>query len=215
MRDPNLLLPLDFIVTGGFWRTLAICLLICPVLPIVFELVFNSRLVPLNPFKYQFWAFFPGNPFLALYIALCAGALSYPDGPAGFWQSTLLQWILLVGAALVCAGLYYMDTKSNYTRAQMLSVFKQWHNFLYFWYGYLAVAMTVILLTSTMGGWEKFLRMIPGLLWLACLVKDSAFTSEEELKVKFQTAHTGWRPLWRTKRILRMRRSRMGTYFWD
>jgi hypothetical protein len=209
----NLLLPLDFIVTGGFLKALGICLLICPGLPIFFELLFNSRLVPLNPFKYQFWAFFPGNPFLGLYIALTTASLGFA-GPIGFWQSTTLQWVLLVGAAVICAGLFYLDKQSNYTIAQLLSVFKIWHNLLYFWYGYLAVAMTIVLLASTMSGWEKALRMIPGLFWLGCLLKDF-FTPEEELKVKFQTAHTGTRPLWRTKRILRMRRTPDGLYYWD
>lgn len=212
MQDPNFVLPLDFIVTGGFWRTLGICLLICPVLPIVFELVFNSRLVPLNPFRYQFWAFFPGNPFLGLYIALCAEALRFA-GPVGFWQSTVLQWVLLSGAIVICAALFYLDKQSKYTRAQLLSVFKIWHNLLYSWYGYLAVAMTIVLLASTLDGSEKVWRMLPGLFWLGCLIKDN-FTPEEELKVKFQTAHTAWNPIWRTRRLLRMHRSRMGTYFW-
>ena len=207
---PPLLLPIGFLVEGGFWWVLIKCLFVCPILPILLDLVFGSRLVPLNP-KYQFWAFFPGNPCLAIYIALCSTAQGSPR-PNGFWQSAGLDQVLLVGAIIIYVMLNIMDLKSNYTVEQMSSPFKVWHNLLYLWYGYLAFHMTLVLLASTDPLWVKLVKMTPGLAWFACLVKDSAFTSEEELKIKFQTAHVPWNPIWKTKHLLTLHNSANGTY---
>lgn len=198
----ELLLPLDWILAGGFWIVLAKCLLVCPIIPQLLGLVFESRWVPWHPSR-QFLAFMPGNPFLALFIALASTTLDRP-GTDGFWQSTGFSQAVLVGSFVVYVVLNIMDLASNYTREQMASATKIYHNALYFWYGYLAVMVCSAMLASTAGAVQKALIMIPGLLWLGCLVIDSASTSPEVLEIRFKTAHADNAPVWKTRRLRRL-----------
>lgn len=193
------LLPLNWVVSHGPWWALLWCLLICPVIPQLLGVVFVSYWPPLNPRRFQFWAYFPGNVFLAMFIA--SMATTYPHG--GFKVNVWINWSCLLGAAVVYLVLQRMDD-GPYDEAQLITANKQYHNFLYFWYGYLAVA-------SYIGMWEtdasvvrKLAITVPGLLWLGCLVKDN-LTSKEKLAPKFEYAHARrniplWRNGWRLRR---------------
>lgn len=199
----NLLLPLNWVVEGSFEEVLAKCLLICPGIPQLLGLVFESRWVPWNP-KYQFRAFMPGNPALAMFIAGCSTAFDQL-GDEGFWQSTGLHQAVLVSAFVIYVSLNIMDLQSNYTRRQMASATKVYHNSLYFWYSYVAVIAAIALLTSEASVLHKVVVLLPGLFWLGCLFVDSFFTSKEVLDVRFKTAHTSNEPLWKTGWKLRRR----------
>lgn len=198
----NLLLPLDWIVQGSFIEVLLKCLLICPVIPMLLGLLIESRWVPLGP-KYQFLAFFPGNPFLAIFIATAVTFLkAQPDdalSPLGAgWNQAVL-----VGAFVVYVAMNIMDLTSNYTREQMASATKIYHNALYFWYGYLAAVLFADLIRAQAPFFTKLAVAGFGLLWLGCLIADN-FTSKERLAVRFKTAHANNAPIWKTWRLRRL-----------
>ncbi len=197
----DLLLPLEWILSGSLVWVLIKCLIICPGIPQLLGYLFESRWVPWSP-KYQFLAFMPGNPFLAVFIAGCSRGLDQP-GVDGFWQQRGVSQTVLVGAFVVYVALNIMDLASNYTREQMTSATKIYHNALYFWYAYLAVMAWIILLSSTMTVGDKILASVPGVIWLVCLVVDSAFTPKEVLDVRFRFAHTNNYPIWKNNWKLR------------
>lgn len=196
-----MLLPLDWIIKGGFFKVLFKCLMICPGIPQLLGFVFESRWVPWSP-RYQFSAFMPGNPALAVFVAGCSTTIGQPSSMSQ-QQSMRFNKAALAGSFVAYALLNIMDLKSNYTREQMLSATKQYHNSLYFWYGYLTVALAGHMFTSGISWRRKLLILVPGLCWLACLVADN-LTSKETLVVRFQTAHTDNAPIWRTRRLRRL-----------
>jgi hypothetical protein len=199
----GLLLPLNWVIDGSFWEVLLTCLIICPGIPQLFGLVFESRWVPWSP-NYQFLAFIPGNPCLAVFIAACSTA--YGDNPS---VSSGWNQAFLVGAFVFYVVLNLMDLKSNYTREQMLSSEKWYHNALYFWYGYLAVYGWVAMLGSDESLWMKLLLTAPGLLWLACLIVDTLFIPAHINAQRLKYAHAANLPLWKTRGRIR-RRTRNG-----
>ena len=191
--------PFSWIVGGGFWQTLAICLVICPILPQLLGIVFASYWAPWSP-RYQFLSYIPGNPFLALFIAGASTTFS----PADLRIAPALNVGIFVGMFGVYVVLTRMDSKA-YTPGQMRSANKAYHNLLYWWYGYLAVICAWALLGSDRSFWQKLLLLAPGLVWLAYLIIDSFLTPEGAKKRKLQFAHTDNRPLWRTGWKLRRR----------
>jgi hypothetical protein len=187
----ELLLPLGWVIGGGFWQTLAICLLICPIGPQILGAVCDGFWVPWDP-RYQFLAFMPGNPFLALFIA--GSSLTFHE--SGVSISPTLNYSILVGAFVIYVALNLLDLKSNYTIGQMLSWAKVYHNALYFWYGYLAVVCTVGLWNADASVFRWVGIMTFGLLWLACLVADNFMPSDIQAQ-RFKYAHAESVPIWR------------------
>jgi len=190
----DLLLPLDGIMEGEVWQVALKALSICPLIPIVLVLVFESRWLPLRP-KYQFWAFFPGNVFLAAYITTSSLLLGAP-ATTGIWQSKGMQAVIL----LLTIGFYFLARRLDrkaYAPDQIKTPFKQYHNLLYVWYMYLAVMMTIVVISARVPLEHKLLIMSPGFAWVLCWLKDSSFTSPEKLAVKMQTAHANYCPIWK------------------
>lgn len=186
---------LDRIVEGPWWVVLMRCLFICPIIPMLIAPVLESRWLPLNPLKTQFWAFFPGNPALAGFIAAGSTLTAVPS-TTGIWQTTGMQWIMFASAIVIYLFLTFKLDRDVYRPDQMKSPTKVYHNLLYSWYGYLGAAMFVVVISASIDPAERFLKLLPGLFWLGCLVKDN-FTSKEKLAVKFQTAHANWCVIWK------------------
>lgn len=182
---------LQWIVEGGFWPTLFVCLTICPVLPQVLGIVFCSYWAPWRPSR-QFYAYIPGNPFLALFIASMSTTFDGGDFRIPVW----LNVAAMIGAPVMWVVLSIMDLKP-YTKGQMLSANKLYHNFLYAWYGYLAVACYGGLWCTDASVWQKLLITVPGLIWLGCLVADN-LVSKERLEQRFLCAHADNLPIWKT-----------------
>lgn len=200
MLTSEFLLPLGWIVDGGFLRTLAICLAICPGSPQLLGLVFDGYWVPWSP-RYQFLAFVPGNPCLAIFIA----AASHTFRDSGFQIPVWVNYATLVGFILVYVALNILDFGAQYTIGQMRSATKLYHNLLYLWYGYLAATCLIAMwMSAPVGFWTKALATIPGLCWLACLVADS-FKSDENLQSCFMFAHVESIPIWKTNWMPRRR----------
>ncbi|QQG50584.1 MAG: hypothetical protein HZB75_03560 [Candidatus Saccharibacteria bacterium] len=196
MRD--LLLPLQWVVSGGFWSTLLICLIICPIIPQVVGMLFASYWAPWSP-RYQFLSYIPGNPFLALFIAGMSTTL--PGGHVDL--SPKLNYAALSGAFVAFLVMEWMDM-SAYRVDQMRSANKRYHNALYFWYGYLAVACFITMLGTDVSDGRKWLVTAPGIFWVLCLIADN-FMSAGAKRRKLAFAHTNNLPLWRTGWRLRRR----------
>lgn len=196
MRD--LLLPLHWVVGGGFWSTLLICLLICPVTPQLLGMVFASYWAPWNP-RYQFLAYIPGNPFLAFFIAGMSTTL--PDGKTDV--GPVLNYAILSGAFVIFVVMDWADMRT-YSVGQMRSANKRYHNALYFWYGYLAVVCFITMLGADVSVGRKLLVSIPGFFWVLCLVADN-LTASGAKRRKLAFAHADSLPIWRTGWRLRRR----------
>ena len=194
----ELLLPLGWVVTGGFWRTLVLCLLICPVIPQLLGLVFVSYWAPWNP-RQQFLAYIPGNPLLALFIAGTSTTF-VGSGPriSATWNTAIL-----CGAFVGYVAMNALDI-GNYTKEQLKSANKVYHNALYFWYGYLAAVCFAALLGSSASFGMKLLITLPGLAWLGCLVADNMADYDTKLR-RFRFAHAGNLPIWKNGWRLRRR----------
>lgn len=196
------LLPLGWIISGGFVPTLIICLVICPGMPQLLGLVLDGYWVPWNP-KYQFLAFVPGNPCLALFIASTSSTYYH----TGFSIPAWLNYTIIIGAFVLYVILTVQDLGSRYTVGQMKSATKVYHNSLYFWYGYLAVvSFAAMMLSAPVDVATKIVATIPGVLWLGCMVADN-FASEATLKRRFIFAHAESVPIWKTNWMPRRRTS--------
>jgi hypothetical protein len=187
----HVLHPLQLIISGGFWQTLMVCLIICPVIPQLLGVVFCSYWVPWDP-HYQFLSYVPGNPCLALFIAGASTELQHGT----FTISPLLNWACIVGAIVACALLTYLDAISEYSHAQMLSANKVYHNLLYSWYGYLTFVCFIGLLSADASVGRKLLIMVPGLFWLLCLGVDNFVPGYVKI-LRTLYAHADTYPIWR------------------
>lgn len=201
----QILPPLQWIVAGGFWRTLCVCLLICPIMPQLLGIVFCSYWAPWRPSR-QFYAYIPGNPFLALFIACMSTTFDGGD----FYVPPWLNIAAAIGAPIFWVVLSVMD-RSVYRKEQLWSVNKVYHNLLYAWYGYLAVACFGGLWCTDATVWQKLLITIPGLVWLGCLVADNS-VSKERLRKRFIYAHSDNLPVWKTGARLRRLNPATGRY---
>jgi hypothetical protein len=90
-----------------------------------------------------------------------------------------------------------------YTFGQLRSANKRYHNWLYFWYGYLAVVCALEMFGSDASLIEKVWITVPGALWVACLLVDSFFTPKELLTQKWSHAHADDVPIWVTRGLRR------------
>lgn len=196
----DLALPLGWLTDHSPLVVLLIALVICPFGPYVLGPVLESRLVPLHP-RNQFWAYFPGNPFLALFLALTV--LANQGLPTDFQFPETLNHLALAFTALLYLVLNTMDMAA-YKPRQMMSPTKVYHNFLYFWYAYVVfISGLAMYVYSPIQWWQKALMSIPLLLWLGCLAKDNTM-SEEERAHKLAVAHIeDWRGIWATGRVRR------------
>lgn len=197
MELSGLLLPLEWVIAGGFWRTLGTCLVICPGIPQLLGLVCCSYWAPWSG-RDQFKAYIPGNPILAVFIA--GTSTTFDRGHVHVW--TWLNAVSLV-LALGFWGFLTWGDRKIYTRGQMWSANKLYHNALYFWYGYLAFICAVGMWFWTDASLlHKAVVTLPGLLWLWLLSEDARL-GEDELKRKASTAHADNWPIWRTGYRLR------------
>jgi hypothetical protein len=201
----QLLAPLQWIVEGGFWRTLFVCMLISPILPQVLGVVFCSYWAPLRPSR-QFYAYFPGDLFLALFIA----GVSTTFKGGNFYIPAWLNIAAAVAMLAFYVGLSILDLGA-YRKDQLWSTNKVYHNLLYAWYGYLAVACFCGMWWTGTSVLKMFLVTLPGLVWLSCLVADN-MTSKERLENRFLRAHADNLPIWKTGWRLRKFNPTTGRY---
>jgi hypothetical protein len=101
----DLLLPIQWVVGGGFWSTFVICLIICPIIPQLLGVVFASYWAPWSP-RYQFLSYIPGNPFLALFIAAMSTTL--PGGNVDL--SPALNYAALSDASVLKLRVFRNDS---------------------------------------------------------------------------------------------------------
>lgn len=198
-------LPLQWIVEGGFWPTFLVCLTITPILPQVLGVVFCSYWAPLRPSR-QFYAYFPGDVFLALFVAGVSTTFKY----GGFYIPTWLNIAIMVGALAFYVALTRMD-RVPYTKSQIWSANKAYHNVLYFWYGYLAVACFSAMWWTDASVLHKVVVTLPGLVWLGYMVIDN-FVSKERKAARFAQAHADNMPIWKTGWRLRKFNQATGRY---
>jgi hypothetical protein len=200
-------LPLfESITSGGFLPTLIICLIICPGIPFLLGAIVDGYWVPIH-WKFQFFAFWPGNLFLAWFIAGSASTFQHE----GMRVNPVLNVLLFIGAFVFYWQLQKGDRSpsSRYSVGQVNSAMKLYHNALYFWYGYLAVVSCAAMLMSSAAPVEKFNIMLPGLVWVAGMVADN-FMPEEIKALRFAFAHVEPKPIWcngwRIRRLTRLPR---------
>lgn len=201
MDNIDLYLPLEWLLVGSWWFVLLKCWITCPVGPTLLGLIFESRWVPWSP-KYQFLAFVPGNFFLGTFIALSTTTFDALPS-SGLYNHPLAHVFALLGTGGLYIALNYLDFGA-YSKAQLLGATKIYHNSLYFWYGYVAVMCLLAVLAADVSAFAKLGVMLPGLVWIACLVID-ARTSPEKLEPKFKFAHADNVPIWKTRGRLRKR----------
>lgn len=181
---------LESIVGGGFLPTLIICLIICPGVPYLLGAVIDGYWVPWNP-RYQFFAFLPGNIFLAFFIASTSSTFQQE----GFRINPFVNVGVFVGALAFYFALQKLDRTSHYTPGQLKSAMKRYHNGLYFWYGYLAVVCFIAMFSTSAPLSQKLIASAFGAVWLACMVADN-FVSGEIKALRFEYAHVESRPIW-------------------
>ena len=203
MENLHLALPLEWLLEGPWIIVLAKCWLICPGVPQLLGVIFESRWIPWNP-RYQFTAFVPGNFFLGAFIAAASTVIhETPEG--SILNSQLLSQSVLLGCFGLYVALNVMDVKSNYTRAQMASAAKIWHNALYFWYSYVGVMMFLVVILVPGVSWiDRLIILSLGVVWLAMLAADN-LVSEETAKRRFTFAHVANFPIWKNGWRLRKR----------
>jgi hypothetical protein len=202
-------LPVAGILIGnGFLSTLIICLIICPGIPFLLGAVIDGYWVPWRS-DVQFYAFLPGNLFLALFIACTS--MTYQT--EGFRINPWVNAVVFFGAFAFYIFLNVEDAKSRYTKGQLKSAMKIYHNSLYFWYGYLAIVCCIAMWASSAPLIIKVLLMLPGIAWLLCMVFDAR--KSKEIQIQRSTfAHVESLPIWRNGwRIRRLRRTASGKPF--
>lgn len=191
------LLPGFGLIAGhDFWLTMVICLLITPVGHYLVGAIFETRLVPLSPTK-QFLSFFPGDIFLGMMTAGLLVLAHRLPAESRWYNATWWHVVVLVSAIVVACALTWMEYKGGgYPPRAMWSPTKLYHNFiLYGGYGYIIVT-TLVAVVITVGSWWLVLALLPGLIWLGCLVGDNV-TSEETKQSRVHNAHVEhWYPFW-------------------
>lgn len=192
----GLLPEFGWIAGHDFWLTLVVCLLITPIGHCLVGAIFETRLVPLSPTK-QFLSFFPGDIFLGMMTAGLLVLAHRLPAESRWYNATWWHVVVLVSAIAVACALTWMEYQGGgYPPRAMRSPTKLYHNFiLYGGYGYIIVT-TLVAVVIAAGSWWLVLALLPGLIWLVCLVGDN-FTSEETKNRRVSNAHVEhWYPFW-------------------
>lgn len=198
-------------LTGlNFWWTFFLCLAITLGAMVFVAKVFESRWLPLNP-KKQFLSFCPGDVFLS---AMTAGLLVLAQRlPAEdrWYTSDLWHFVVQVTTIAVAIYLTYKELKDfAYPLEAIFSPTKFYHNgLLYAGFGYLIVTTLVAVLFGSVWSWSFVgllaLTLLPGLIWLALVRKDSTLPKHRK-SIKAQSAHVpDWRPMWRKTPVWRLK----------
>jgi hypothetical protein len=191
------LLPgFGWIAGHNFWLTLLLCLLLTPIVHCLIGLVFETRWVPLTPRK-QFLSFFPGDVFLGMMTAgLLVLAHRLPSDEAWYNAAKWHTVVLSTAIVLACVMTWLEHQQGDYSRRAMWSPTKLYHNFiLYGGYGYI-IATTLVAVVAAGRSWWLALALLPGLIWLGCLVGEN-FASEETKQSRVNNAHVEhWYPFW-------------------
>lgn len=182
MPSAFLLPGLGWIVADGFWRAFIACLIICPIIPQLLGVVCHSYWPPLNP-KYQFTAYMPANLILGFFNGLMATTLQ-----SGFTVPLWVREYVLAGAFVAYAALNVMDL-GVYTKGQMASANKVYHNALYWWYTYFTIICFAGMWSTDASLLRKVLITVPGVVWAVFLLVVDNCVSEETKKRRFKFAH--------------------------
>lgn len=184
----------------NFWVALVICIAITPIGHLVVGLIGESRIVPIAP-SWQFLSFFPGDLFLGV---MAAGLLSLGADVSGgqhWYNATWWHGLVFGSAVIVAVVATYSEWKSGvYPTRAIFSPTKLYHNgLLYIGYGYVIVTTLVAVLFGADISWQLPLVLIPGVIWVILVIKDSTLSAEdpEKLEVKARSAHVAnWSPIW-------------------
>jgi hypothetical protein len=170
--------------------------IITPTMVILVSYVLESRKVSFTSSRFK--GFIPGDYLLGgLFASSVALASELPATTDKWYQSVQWHIIVLVGAVAGCLLARRFLDAPNYTKRQMNSPSKLYHDFvLYAGYGYLmfVVAVPSVFLTPWSGNASlKVVALACFGGWIACLVYDQAHSPKEAAK----TAHPNtWKAIW-------------------
>lgn len=196
----GLLSGFGWMADHGFWVTLAICVAITPLGHLLVGLIGESRLVSIAPSR-QFLSFFPGDLFLGVMTAGLLTLASGIDAGQHWYNTTWWHVLVLISAVMVAVIATYGEWKSGvYPTRAIFSPTKLYHNgLLYIGYGYVIVTTLVAVLFGGSISWQLPLVLVPGVIWVFLVIKDSTLSAEnpEQLEVKARSAHVAdWSPIW-------------------
>lgn len=189
---------MSWLSEGSSLVIIAKCLLMTPAMMFIIGLIGESRILPISR-KKQFASFWPGDLFLSTFVGgLLIISKAIPINGA-WYQSKSWHMVVLVSSLAIGVGFFHfvIEKKAYHPRA-LNSPTKLYHDIvLYGLYSYVAVAGGISNIASGALVGSRWLVLIPGVIWLSLVIKDSTATSKSNSQ-KTTTAHVvDWRPLWR------------------
>jgi hypothetical protein len=136
-----------------------------------------------------------------LFAGLLAMSTELPFETAWFqaWMS-VVRPVVLIGAIVAAIGLTILELfSSTYTRGQVLSPTKLYHNIvLWMVYGYVIVTTLFAVIIGGLSWWLP-LVLWPGVVWAICNVIDTlpTYPGDVPMRRKGEHAHVAdWKPRW-------------------
>jgi len=188
-------------LVGDPWVALIIAWGLTPLGLYAVAYVFESRIPgrDFRLFKDAFRGFMPGDVFLGLAFMMFVTAIHRSDVVKDAWfNSALWHGIVFIGAVVLgLAARKFLDAP-NYTKRQMRSPSKVYHDFvLYIGYGY--VFTTTAVAALGLEGWSVSTAL--GLLfvgfWVLCLALDLTTSKQIVERLARKSHPVRWRPIWR------------------
>lgn len=196
-RVTGLLPAFNWLEGDNLLETFARCLLVTPGGMIIIGLIFEGRIVPLNP-KKQYLAFMPGDIFLSAFCALLIWMPLKTSIPTSTWYTD--RWFHLTVLLMCMIGAFiahFAIEAQSYTLRSLNSPTKMYHDIvLYGMYSYVMCGVGVPKLLSGNLSGIRLLIFVPLLIWLMLAVADS--TSSKIANQKREFAHpTDWQFSWK------------------
>lgn len=193
---------IGWFVNSGPWTALILAWCLTPIGLYIVAYILESRLVgrDFRPFVDAFLGFMPGDLFLGAAFGCFVWAVDRSPGEQGWWASSWWHLVVFIGA--IVGGLLarkFLDSP-NYTRRQMRSPSKLYHDVaLYMGYGYMFTTTAIAALAHD--GWSVaiYFGLVCVALWIACLIADIRMPARTSRRFA-NKAHPkyGWdRPIWK------------------
>ncbi|RWZ78081.1 MAG: hypothetical protein EOT04_03055 [Candidatus Chaera renei] len=189
----GLLWPFGYVLNWPLWGVALFAFMATPGMMIFIIVSVEGRRFPWRPSE-QFLGFIPGDLFLGTFFVYAAWLARRLPETTRFYNSGWFQWTLLAAFAAGATALYLAGF-GLYTASQMRSPSKLYHDFLYFWYGYMVAATFVAALFATAPSFSATALVSLGMAWLALVMYDST-TGARNAPVKARSAH--WEFDWRS-----------------
>jgi len=155
------------------WQTLAVCWLWTPGMMILLAPLMESRWLPLLR---NSKAFFPGDAFLGLALALAVKRLIPTLPSQGWWQHPWWMYGVTIVMAVFTAVMMFVVDGPRYQWAQRLSPTKLWHDLgCYFVWGTALVTVLVPCLIAGEGWQSKGMIGCCLLAYLGGVVVDAHY----------------------------------------